>query len=479
MTTADYDKKKKKAILSGDFFNEIREHFSVDNPAARFSRGFSFIPKRLYSITPTGQFDIGLIPDIKNFLLEKQYNTTLDVSVDAKQALNPEIKATVNNSLSISLRDYQQDAVAGCLKQGRGISVLGTGAGKTLIIASLLESVFQNSKNKATFKCLVVVPDLGLVEQTFGDFAEYKVSFSYSKWTGSHTPNLESNIIIANSAILQSQFEKNDWIKFVDVVVIDECHKLSSGNKITKLIQKINTYNKFGFTGTLPETNIDKWNIIGKVGPVLIEKSSHFLRENKFLTSAVVKIFELHYLNGPIRPTTTNGKNEKYRNELDFIYTNSFRNKVITTTCSNFKNNCLILVNHLDHGERLFDILSNQLKDRQVFFIKGEVEVEVRNEIKKLMELHNNIICVAMSSIFSTGVNIKNIHMIVFASGGKSFIRTVQSIGRGLRLHNEKQQLIIIDISDALEYGKKHSIKRKEIYTKEQITFTEHIIMQK
>jgi superfamily II DNA or RNA helicase len=479
MISISYDRKKKKAIISGDYFSEIREHFSVENPSAKFNRSFRFIPKRLYSITPTGQFDIGLLGEIQKYILLKQYNTKFDISEETKAVLNPNFESDIISELALPLRDYQKDAVNLCLDKGRGVCILGTGAGKTLIIASLIENIYKRVKNKNTFKCLVIVPDLGLVDQTFNDFSEYNISFTKTKWTGSNKPDLLANIIIANSAILQSKFEENDWLRFVDVVIVDECHKLTSGNKITKLVQKINTDNKFGFTGTLPESQIDKWNIIGKIGPVLIEKSSHSLREENFLTTVAVKIFEIQYNTKPIRPVISNGKNEKYRNELDFIYSNSFRNKVISTTCTNFKNNSLVLVNHLDHGERLYNLLKDKLTDRMVFFIKGDVEVDIRNEIKDMMEKNTNVVCIAMSSIFSTGVNIKNIHMILFASGGKSFIRVVQSIGRGLRLHSDKQKLIIIDLADNLEYGLKHSIKRKEIYNKEKICYTEHIIVEK
>ena len=124
-----------------------------------------------------------------------------------------------------------------------------------------------------------------------------------------------------------------------------------------------------------------------------------------------------------------------------------------------------ILLNNIDHGQHLYDILSENLKHKQVFFIRGEVEVEERDKVKEIMENNNNVVCIAISSIFSTGVNIKNLHMILFAAGGKSFIRTVQSIGRGLRLNENKDELVIIDIADKLEYGIEHSNKRKEIYS--------------
>jgi len=137
------------------------------------------------------------------------------------------------------------------------------------------------------------------------------------------------------------------------------------------------------------------------------------------------------------------------------------------------------LINNINHGQHLFDLFSKNLPDKQVYFIRGEVDVEDRDKVKAIMETSNNVVCIAISAIFSTGVNIKNIHMIIFAAGGKSFIRTVQSIGRGLRLNENKDELIIIDICDLLDYGSNHAEKRKEIYNKEKITFSQHLIKEK
>jgi len=129
------------------------------------------------------------------------------------------------------------------------------------------------------------------------------------------------------------------------------------------------------------------------------------------------------------------------------------------------------MVNHIAHGEVLYNYLSSNLSDRKVYFIRGEVEVEERARVIKEMETSDNVICIAISAIFSTGVNIKNLHMIVFASGGKSFIRIIQSIGRGLRLNPNKDRLSIIDLADKLRYSQEHAVRRQEIYTQEKIQF--------
>jgi superfamily II DNA or RNA helicase len=132
-------------------------------------------------------------------------------------------------------------------------------------------------------------------------------------------------------------------------------------------------------------------------------------------------------------------------------------------------------VNHIIHGEILFNKLS-PLTDKQVFFIQGEINVEERERIKQIMEKDSNVICIAISAIFSTGVNVTNIHNIIFAAGGKSFIRTVQSIGRGLRLHNQKKRLLIIDIYENLKYSIRHQLNRQNIYITEKIQYTEKVI---
>lgn len=203
------------------------------------------------------------------------------------------------------------------------------------------------------------------------------------------------------------------------------------------------------------------------------------MREENFLTNVVVNIFNLNYKSRPLKVRGSDDPTENYRNELQFLSYNPFRNKIIQSTCNNFKNNILILINNIDHGQHLFDTLNSSLLDKQVFFIRGEVEVDERDKVKHIMEQHNNVVCIAVSQIFSTGVNIKNIHMIIFAAGGKSFIRTVQSIGRGLRLNDNKEQLKIIDLADNLEYGTEHSIKRINIYKEEKINYVEYKIEEK
>lgn len=473
MIQFDYDAKDRRAKILGDesIIAEVTEHFSYENPGAKFARKIGrFIPERSYFITPTRRFDEGLTNTIKSYIDKNFPGTEIQVSDELQKVLNPQFDTTVSAQLQFELRDYQKDIVDLCIQKGRGVVLLATAGGKTLTFANLLQSIYNSTPKKDTWKVLVIVPDLGLVNQTFGDFQKYNVSFTYSKWTGNNELNLGSNVVIANLGILQSKNTDTDWVKFVDLLIIDEVHKLRKDNKINKLIKSVKTPRKFGFTGTLPEEQQDQWNIIGKIGDVLFEKRSFELREESYVANAEASIFNIIYNKKLVydRENLTD-PGAWYRMEQEFIQENIFRNNFIGKVCNGLKKNALVLIDLIAHGENLYNTIKSICPDKQVFFIRGEVEVEDRDKVKQIMETDNNVICIAISKIFSTGISINNIHYIVFAGGGKAKVKILQSIGRGLRLHANKQKLVLIDIADQLKYAGEHSDRRLELYKNERI----------
>ena len=259
-------------------------------------------------------------------------------------------------------------------------------------------------------------------------------------------------------------------VKFVDLLIIDEVHKLRKDNKINKLIKSVKTPRKFGFTGTLPEELQDQWNIIGKIGDVLFEKRSFELREESYVANAEASIFNIIYNKILLynREDLTD-PGAWYRMEQEFIQENKFRNDFIGKICKGLNNNVLVLIDLIAHGENLYSTITSICPNKQVFFIRGDVEVEDRDKVKQIMEKDNNVICIAISKIFSTGISINNIHYIVFAGGGKAKVKILQSIGRGLRLHANKEKLVLIDIADQLKYAGEHSDRRLELYKNERI----------
>jgi superfamily II DNA or RNA helicase len=467
----DWDNNKRQGIMSGDLFHEIREHFSVFNDAAKFARRRGYmIPSRTYVITPTGRFDVGLYDEIQQYIWDNQYQVTVTKTDEFKTAqatrsfLSEELPAC---DLKYKLRPYQEDAVKGCLQTGRGTTILATGGGKTLIMAAILQHIISSNPK---FQCALIVPDLGLVEQTYNSFKEYGVKFTVSKWTGKSEINLSSNVIICNMGIIQSKNSNTEWIEYSDVVMVDEVHKLRRSNKINKLINKVHTCNRYGFTGTMPEDMLDQWNIIGKIGAIIFNQNSYDLRQKNFIANVKIQMLKMEYKDQPATTTSTN-PTEAYRNEINFIIHNKYRNDILAKLCANFDNNALLMVDYLEHGEILHQHLSDNCKDKKVYYIRGEVEVTERERIRKLIEERNDVVVVAISKIFSTGIDIKNLHYIIFASGGKAKVKIIQSIGRGLRLHKDKKELIIFDIVDSLRYGLQHAAKREQFYKTESITY--------
>jgi|LULG01.1.fsa_nt_gb superfamily II DNA or RNA helicase len=465
----DWDNGRRQGVVSGDLFDDIREHFSIKNEAATFARMRGrWASARKYAITPAGRFDIGMFNAIFQYITDNRPDVKVVCTDEFEKRLKPSLTVDTIPELKLKLRDYQQDIVNNCISRGRGTVVLATAGGKTLTIATLLEAIFRSNKK---FKCALIVPDLGLVNQTFDDFDEYGVTFGFSKWTGSHDINLASNVIICNLGILQSDKSNTEWLNHVDVCVVDEVHKLRKGNKINKLLKTVRTDNRFGLTGTMPEDKVDQWNIIGKIGPVIYERNSAQLRKDNYISDVKVQVLQLEYEGRPNYPTQISTPVERYRVETEFIAYNKFRNNVLSSLCSRFDNNALILVDYIDHGKTLHRHLQAHCPDKKVYFIRGEVDVEDRDKVKQIMEQEDNVVVVAISKIFSTGINIKNLHYIVFGSGGKAKIKTIQSIGRGLRLHKNKSKLIIFDIGDMLQYGAQHLKKRIQWYKKEQIEY--------
>lgn len=473
MLTFDYKKPTAKTpgklILTStdkDLFDNIREHFSVENTGARFARRYArFAPSRKYAITPTGQAELGMYWSIRQYLIANDINVPIDVTPALTKATQVGINTELVTDFKFELRNYQEDVIRKAIKLGTGTCVLGTGAGKTFTTAALIEQFYRASNDPETFKCLMLVPDLGLVTQTFDEFINVGINYKCTKWTGKTKPDFTSNVIIANIGIIQSRFEDNDWLRHIDLLIVDECHKITAGNKISKIVQQIKTPNKFGFTGTLPEDQLNKWSIIGKLGPVIYEKNSYELRLENFLTNVNVKVMNINY-----SPKPHFSGPSGYRDELEFIYNHDRRNTIIQSLVSKLSNNTLIMVNHIAHGEIVEEYLK-RIEGKRVYFIQGSVDVEERERIKQIMETETNVVVIAISAIFATGVNVKNLHNIIFASGGKSFIRTVQSIGRGLRKHDSKSKLIIFDMCDKLNYGEAHCEKRMAIYDKEKIQY--------
>lgn len=440
--------------------NLIRERFSTPNPACRAN--MPWMPKRLYSITPSFKYEVGLTPAILKFLTE--YPIPFKVDPEVQNRLQPGKETPTGDLLKLDrdYREYQDLAIRKSISIGRGIVKIATSGGKTLIMAGLIH-------NWCPKKTVVIVPNIQLVEQTQKDFVEYGLK-SVSKWSGKNPLQKDSEIIVVNTQILLSESTDLNFLEQFDLVLIDECHQFgvrsNQNNKVFKFIQ---TPNIFGFTGTLPPDKIGTWNIIGKIGPVIFEEGVKGLLQKGFITPFEVVMIELNHKD-PFKTVVSQTEPTKaYREEQQHLMDHPQRNGLIIKLVTQLKSNTLIMVDRLGYGQHLESLLKSKT-DQPIYFIQGVTEMEDRETIRTMMNDRSDVIVVAMSKIFSTGINIPNLNNILILNG-KSFVRIIQSIGRSLRLYPTKTRAYIFDIYDNTRYSYRHAEERIKIYDKEKYPY--------
>jgi len=463
------NKQQAQLICENSILLAVREYFSASNPAYRRNRSFS--QARIYAITPSGKFDVGLLEDIKTYFDTNQIKVKIDEDL-FQNYYNGFEKSEIFRFTLMEYREHQEKSIINALKKGKGVILIPTAGGKTYVIAGLIESIRLNLK-RPDAKALVLVPSLQLVEQTYKDFEQYGLK-SLTKWSGDNKPNFESKTIIAGNQILLSEKTDLSILSKIDILLVDECHVLRKNNEINKILRFINTNFKYGFTGTLPTDKIDQWNIFGKLGPIIYQEKTKDLKDKKYVSNFRIIILNLKHGNIPKFSINLNKPAEAYQQELDFLLQNERRNEIICKLSKKLSQNTLIMVDRIEHGVVIENMLKNLCeKNRPIYFIRGLTEMEERERIRSLMDKRNDVIIVAISKIFSTGINIPNLHNIIFASAGKAKIKIMQSIGRALRLHPTKTIASIFDVADNTKYGKIHIEERKKLYNSESFNYEE------
>jgi superfamily II DNA or RNA helicase len=466
--TFDFDTIQRKPKIVSEYLEQIREHFSIEDKALVFMRKRTGrnMPVRKYAIGQKGHFDFPFYEVLQEEIKFSFPSLNLQTTLTFDNHHNVESLSDNIEQLNLTPRDYQLESSKRALEKGKGIIVLPTSAGKTLTMALICQTILKQ-KN---YNILILVPNIQLVQQTYQDFLDYGMSENLiSRWTGNHEYS-ETKIVIANSQILLSKSQDRSILNRFEVIITDECHKISTAQEITKLLKSLKPKHIFGLTGSLPENTFDVWTLNRLFGPIVYHKKSIELRNDKYISKVRVVGLKLEYKNIPqfTRPSMSD-PTAGYEEETQWLHTNVYRNNVISKLIQNLETNTLVLVDRIVHGEHLLEFLK-QNTDRQIYFVQGSVEVEEREKIRQLMEETNKVVCIAISKIFSTGISIKNLHNIIFASIGKARIKIIQSIGRSLRLHHSKEIATIFDIADtSLYYGKKHFDERKRLYSTENI----------
>jgi len=464
-------------------FQELHNHFSFDVPGAKFHplyrnkvwdgkmRLFSIFTKELY---------VGLKPYLEHFaevnhytLDTEKYIRTCDiVSFEKVKEFVNQLQLTSKGKL-LEIRDYQLNAINESINDGRRLLLSPTGSGKSLVIYCLLRWNEQFGR-----KQLIVVPTTSLVEQLYSDFQDYsningwKASYNIHRIYSGYEKATEMPVVIST---WQSLYKlPKAFFKDFKVVYGDECH-LFKAKSLTSIMNKcINSPYRIGTTGTLDGTKIHKLVLEGMFGPVYRTTTTKSLIETNQLAN--LKIFAV-VLDYPDEVKKAN-KSLTYQEEMDFLVQYEPRNKFIRNLAIDQKGNTLVLFQYVEkHGSVLWKMINDKDSSRKVWFVYGGTDTEQRESIRKITEDENNAIIVASYGTFSTGINIRNLHNIIFASPTKSRIRNLQSIGRGLRIGDKKTECKLYDVGDDVSWKSRknftllHMAERIKIYADEQFDY--------
>jgi superfamily II DNA or RNA helicase len=255
-----------------------------------------------------------------------------------------------------------------------------------------------------------------------------------------------------------------------NVIIGDEAHLFKSKSLIGVMTKLHHAKYRFGFTGTLDGTQTHKWVLEGLFGPSYKVTQTKKLIDEGHLATLDIQCVVLKH-----KPK----KFDTYEDEIQYLIGHERRNRFLTNLTCDLKGNTLLLFTRVEsHGDILFDLINKKVKEgRKVFYIHGGVATDEREEVRRITEEEKDAIIVASFGTFSTGINIKNLHNVIFASPSKSRIRNLQSIGRVLRKGKDKVKARLYDIADDItlnsrkNYTLNHFIERIKIYVSENFNY--------
>ena len=457
-------------------YYELADQFTFEVPGAQFSpaykKKFWDGKIRLFN-TQNGQIYVGLLDRVIQFCKDhgytyefkdnKHYGTPFEVNPHISQE---GVKDYMNAICRHSPRSYQVEGVYDALRHNRKLLISPTASGKSLMIYSIVRYFVEKGKNT-----LIVVPTTSLVEQMYKDFADYGWdvgSWCHKIYAGKERET-DSQVIITTWQSIYKLPRK--YFERFSVVVGDEAHQFKSKSLISIMTKLGNAKYRYGFTGTLDGSQTHKWVLEGLFGP-----SYKIIKTDELMKKGHLAKLDINVLLLKHPPT----KFENFEEEVQYIIGHNRRNNFIKNLALDLKGNTLILFARVEkHGQPLYELINNSniIENRNVFFIHGGVDTEDREKVRAITEQENNAIIVASYGTFSTGVNIKNLHNVIFASPSKSRIRNLQSIGRVLRKGDKKTKATLYDIADDISYKSKknytlnHLIERIKIYNQENFNY--------
>ena len=454
---------------------ELADFFTFEVESAKFMqktkryRGWDG-KIRLFSPS-TGELYCGLVDYLTDWAKKNKYEYEIEENEfygspdDINDLITPEGVAGFVKSLHlpVKVRDYQYQAIYECLRYNRRLLLSPTASGKSLMIYALVRYHVNIERN-----VLIVVPTTSLVEQMYKDFQSYgwkASSYCHRIYAGQEKYTNHKVVITTWQSIYK---EPKKWFDRFDCVIGDEAHQFKAKSLSTLMSKLHDCKYRVGFTGTLDGANVNQLVLEGLFG-----RCSQVTRTNKLMQQGHVAKLKVKVILLKHEEKLFEG----YQDEIDYLVEHSGRNKFIKNLAKDCKGNTLILFNYVDrHGIPLFNLINSDT-DQPVYLVHGGVDTDDREDIRQLTETSDNAIIVASYGTFSTGINIRNLHNVIFASPSKSRIRNLQSIGRVLRKGDNKSKALLYDIADDIStdrgnnYTLNHLMERVKVYNEEKFDY--------
>lgn len=357
-----------------------------------------------------------------------------------------------------ALRPYQMQAVLAAVEAGSGFIIAGTGAGKTSITAALSHTYSQMG-----YPTITIVPSGDLVSQTADWYSQ--LGMDVGVYSGD-TKDIEHDNVVATWQALQYNPELLTKFK---CLIWDEAH----GVKATVGQKLINEHGRhiafrFGVTGTLPKPEVEQMALASSIGSVLIEIPAWWLMKHGYLAKVDIQPVELD-------ETYIDQEFPDYSAEKAFLSKSPARMEkiadLIISNCATH-GNTLVLVNSIPFGQKLAALIKGAV------FLYGESPKDLRKEHYDMFDEHDDLIVIASAGIASTGISIDRVFCLMMIDPGKSFIKAIQSIGRGLRMADDKKFLFAVDVSSKLKWAKKHAKERAKHYKEAQYNMLKKIVLK-
>ena len=457
-----------------NYARELSDFFTFEVPGARFMPSYRnkyWDGKiRLFN-QMNGEVYVGLLPYIEEFAkrneLDIQYKEGVKDEGEHRTSILGGFVRRVSpksKGKTLQIRNYQMDAFTHAVRNNRSLLLSPTASGKSLIIY-LLSRWYESER------VLILVPTTSLVEQMYSDFIDYGyLEAKMQKIYQGHYREITKEVTISTWQSLYKMPKK--FFEQFGCILGDEVH-LFKAKSLTGIMNKLHLCKyRHGFTGTLDGTQTHRLVLEGLFGSVNKVTTTKDLMDNKTLAKLKIKCLVLQYPDADCKFM----KDQNYQDEVDLIVRDERRNKFIVDLTTHLKGNTLLLFQFVEkHGSVLYDMLKDL--DRKVFYVHGGTDAQTRENIREITEKEKSAIIVASYGTFSTGINIRNLHNVIFSSPSKSRIRVLQSVGRGLRKGSEKSTATLYDIADDFTWKSRqnftlrHFMERINIYNEEEFDY--------